>query len=160
MANREKAEAQGNGAPSPKGASMLNCRKQLALAVHSDDRSRSSKRRAGFPLVQFLIWEVVGTLIAGIAVPSIFWSHVATGSGLAVRSLRHLALGGISFQYTYHDIEFAILGAVLGTVGAWVLYARGEVALKPRAAHAPGQRHLTLCLFSRRHWRTGLSKAA
>jgi hypothetical protein len=140
---------------------MLSFGKQSDSAVRSNDRSCGSRKLcASFPLVQFLICEMVGILMAGIVVPSIFWSRVTTGRGLAARSLRHLALGGISFQYTYHDIEFAILGAVLGTVGAWAGYARGKFALKPRAAHTPGQRHSTLSLFSRRHWRTGVSKAA
>ena len=130
---------------------MLNCGEQSDSAVHSNDRSGSStKLCAGFPLVQFLIWEMVSVLIAGIAVPTIFWSHAAKGHSLVAGSLRHLVLGGISFRYTHQDIEFAILGAVLGTVGAWAIYVPRKFTGKSRVART----------LQRTHWRAGVSKAA
>jgi hypothetical protein len=140
---------------------MLSCGKQSDSAVHSNHRSgTSSKLCAGFPVVQFLIWEMVDVLIAGIAVPSIFWSHAATGNGLVARSLRHLVLGGISFRYTYQDIEFAVLGALFGTVVALALRARDTFRRKPSVAPALRQTHWIRFFFSRRHWRGGVSKPA
>ena len=140
---------------------MLSCVKQSDSAVQSNDRSGSStKLCAGFPLVQFLICEMVGVLIAGIAVPSIFWSYAAKGHSLVAGSLRHLVLGGFSFRYTYQDIESAILGAVLVTVGAWAIYVRGKFTGNSRVAHTLQQRHWKRFFFFRGHWRAGVSKTA
>jgi hypothetical protein len=161
MAKRERAKAQRQQCTISKGAAMLSCGKQSDFEVHSNDRSSSNtKLSPGFPLVQFLIWEMVGVLIAGIAVPTIFWSHAATGHSLVAGSLRHLVLGGISFRCTYQDIEFAILGAVVGTVGAWAMYVPGKFTGKSRVAHTLPQRHWKRFLLFRRHWRAGVSKAA
>jgi len=103
---------------------------------------------------------MVGVLIAGIAVPSIFWSYAAKGHSLVAGSLRHLVLGGFSFRYTYQDIESAILGAVLVTVGAWAIYVRGKFTGNSRVAHTLQQRHWKRFFFFRGHWRAGVSKTA
>jgi hypothetical protein len=138
---------------------MLSFGKQ-SDSLHSNDRSDSTKPRADFPLLQFLIWEMVAVLTAGFAVPSFFWSHAARGHHLVAGSLRSLALGGISFWYSYQDIEFAILGVVFGTVGAWAIYFPGKLTGKVRVAPMFQHIHWKRFLAFLGHWRAGARRAA
>ncbi|PYU56081.1 MAG: hypothetical protein DMG55_25355 [Acidobacteria bacterium] len=69
------------------------------------------KRQKAFSLVLLLI-EVVFTLfIAGIVVPSLLRSDLATKEAFAVDSPRTINIAGMAFSYTTHNVEFAILGA-------------------------------------------------
>jgi len=76
------------------------------------------KRQKAFSLVLLLI-EVVFTLfIAGIVVPSLLRSDLATKEAFAVDSPRTINIAGMAFSYTTHNVEFAILGALIGALAA------------------------------------------
>lgn len=83
-----------------------------------------------------------------------------TGHDLVAGPLRSLALGGISFWYTYQDIEFAILGVVFGTVGAWAIYFPGKLTGKLRVAHMSQHIQWKRFLACLGHWRAGARRAA
>jgi len=73
-----------------------------------------------------LLIEVVFTLfIAGIVVPSLFRSVLATKEALAAGSLRTISILGITFSYTTQNLEFALLGALVGTMLAFAIHFHG-----------------------------------
>ena len=76
------------------------------------------KRQKAFSLLQLLI-EVVFTLfIAGLVVPSLLRSDLATKEALAAGSLRTINIAGVVLSYTNQNVEFAILGALVGAMAA------------------------------------------
>ena len=80
------------------------------------------KRQKAFSLVVLLI-EVVFTLfIAGIVVPSLLRPDLATKEVFAVDSPRTINTAGIAFSYTTHNVEFAILGALVGAMAAFAIH--------------------------------------
>jgi len=80
------------------------------------------KRQKASSFVLLLI-EVVFTLfIAGIVVPSLFRSVLATKEALAAGSLRTISIVGIAFSYTTQNVEFALLGALVGTMLAFAIH--------------------------------------
>jgi hypothetical protein len=67
--------------------------------------------------VSFLkLWAglTAGLFIAGIAVPTLLRSEMATHFVLAAGSLRTLTIGRITFMYTSENLGFAILGGLVG----------------------------------------------
>ncbi len=79
------------------------------------------KRQKAFSLVLLLI-EVVFTLfMAGIVVPSLLRSDLATNEVLAVDSPRTINIAGMAFSYTTKNLEFAILGALAGAMTAFAI---------------------------------------
>ena len=83
------------------------------------------KRQKAFSLLQLLI-EVVFTLfIAGLVVPSLLRSDLATKEALAAGSLRTINIVGIAFSYTTQNVEFALLGALVGTMLAFAIHFHG-----------------------------------
>lgn len=88
------------------------------------------KRQKVHSLVLLLI-EVAFTLfIAGIVVPSFLRSDLATNEALAMGSLHTINVAGIAFSYTTQNVEFAILGALVGAMAA---FAISFSPLRPRA---------------------------
>jgi hypothetical protein len=82
------------------------------------------KRQKVFSLALLLI-EVAFTLfIAGIVVPSLLRSELATQEALALGSLRVINVAGFAFSYTAQSVEFAILGSSLGILAAFVIQFR------------------------------------
>jgi len=76
------------------------------------------KRQKAFSLLQLLI-EVVFTLfIAGLVVPSLLRSDLATKEALAAGSLRTINIAGVVLSYTNQNVEVAILGALVGAMAA------------------------------------------
>jgi len=76
------------------------------------------KRQKAFSLLQLLI-EVVFTLfIAGLVVPSLLRSDLATKEALAAGSLRTINIAGVVLSYTNQNVEFAILAALVGAMAA------------------------------------------
>jgi hypothetical protein len=80
------------------------------------------KRQNALSFVLLLI-EVVFTLfIAGIVVPSFLRSVSATKEVLAAGSLRTINIAGVAFSYTTKNVEFAILGGLVGTMAALAIH--------------------------------------
>jgi hypothetical protein len=77
------------------------------------------KRQKAFSLV-LLLSEVVFTFfIAGIVVPSLLRSDLATKEALAAGSLRTISIAAIAFSYTTENVEFATLGGLVGAMAAF-----------------------------------------
>jgi ABC-type Fe3+ transport system permease subunit len=76
------------------------------------------KSQKVFSLLQLLIEVVVTLFIAGIVVPSLVRSDLATNEALAAGSLRTINIAGITFSYTHQNVDFAILGALVGAMAA------------------------------------------
>src|SRR6266478_5376351 len=80
------------------------------------------KRQKAFSLVLLLI-EVAFTLfIAGIVVPSLLRSNLATKEVLAAGSLRTISIAGVAFSYTTQNVALAILGGLVGTLAALAIH--------------------------------------
>jgi hypothetical protein len=86
-------------------------------------------RQKAFSLVLLLIEVAFTLLIAGILVPSLFRSSLATKEALAAGSLRTVNIAGISFSYMTENIAFAILGGLVGAVAAFAIHLN---AVTPR----------------------------
>src|SRR5882762_6831488 len=80
------------------------------------------KREKAISLV-LLLAEVAFTLfIAGIVVPSLLRSDLATKEALAAGSLRTINIVGFALSYTTQNIAFAILGGLVGTMAAFAVH--------------------------------------
>ena len=79
------------------------------------------KRQKTFSLLQLLIEVAITLFIAGIVVPSFLRSDVATKEALAGGSLHTINIAGVVLSYTNQNVEFAILGALLGAMTAFVI---------------------------------------
>jgi hypothetical protein len=79
-------------------------------------------KRQKAPSLVLLLIEVVFTLfIAGIVVPSFLRSDLATNKAFAMGSLHTINIAGIAFSYTTQNVEFAILGALVGAMAAFAI---------------------------------------
>ena len=83
------------------------------------------KRQKASSFVLLLIEVVFILFIAGVVVPSLFRSVLATQEALAAGSLRTIDILGITFSYTTQNVEFAILGALVGTMLAFAIHFHG-----------------------------------
>ena len=79
------------------------------------------KRQKAFSLLQLLIEVVISLFIAGIVVPSLLRSDLATKEAWAAGSLRTINIAGIAFSYTHQNVAFAILGAFVGAIAAFAI---------------------------------------
>jgi hypothetical protein len=85
-------------------------------------KANTMKRQKVFSLALLLI-EVAFTLfIAGIVVPSLLRSELATKETLALGSLRAINIAGFAFSYTTQSVGFAILGGLVGTMAALAIH--------------------------------------
>lgn len=72
-----------------------------------------------------LLFELALTLfIAGIVVPSLLRSELATKEALALGSLRVVNIAGFAFLYTTQSVGFAILGSLVGALVAFLIHFR------------------------------------
>jgi len=79
------------------------------------------KRQKAFSLLQLLIEVVITLFIAGIVVPSLLRSDLAAKAALAGGSLHTINIAGVVLSYTNENVEFAILGALVGTMAAFAI---------------------------------------
>ena len=85
-------------------------------------KTNTMKRQKVFSIALLLI-EVAFTLfIAGIVVPSLLRSELATKEALALGSLRAINIADFAFSYTTQSVGFAILGSLAGTLAAFVIH--------------------------------------
>jgi hypothetical protein len=79
------------------------------------------KRQKAFSLLQLLSEVAITLFIAGIVVPSLLRSDVATKEALAVGSLHTINIVGVVLSYTNQNVEFAILGGLVGAMAAFAI---------------------------------------
>lgn len=85
-------------------------------------KANTMKKQKVFSLALLLI-EVVFTLfIAGIVVPSLLRSELATKEALALGSLRAIHIAGFAFSYTTQSLGLALVGSLVGTLAAFVIH--------------------------------------
>ena len=108
-------------------------------------KANTMKRQKVFSLALLLI-EVAFTLfIAGIVVPSLLGSELATKEALALGSLRAIHIAGFAFSYTTQSLGFAIVGSLVGTLVAFIIHfraaARGNTTSRRSILSAALLRH-------------------
>ena len=79
------------------------------------------KRQKAFSLLQLLIRVVITLFIAGIVVPSLLRSDLARNEALAAGSLHTINITGVVLSYTNQNVEFAILGGLVGAMAAFAI---------------------------------------
>jgi hypothetical protein len=80
------------------------------------------KRLKAFFLFQLLLELVITLFLAGIVVPSLLRSDLATRRALAAGSLHVISVARMAFSYTNQNLAFAILGALAGTIAAFGIH--------------------------------------
>ena len=88
----------------------------------SRERGSFMKGQKAFSLLQLLIEVLITLFIAGIVVPSLVRSDLATKEALGARSLHSINIAGTTFSFTNQDVGFAILGALVGTMAAFAIH--------------------------------------
>jgi hypothetical protein len=86
------------------------------------------KRQKAFSLLQLLIEMSITLLIAGVILPSLVRSDLATSEALAAGSLHTINIAGIAFSYTNQNVGFAILGAFIGTMAVFAVHFHAGTA--------------------------------
>jgi glycerol uptake facilitator-like aquaporin len=81
-------------------------------------KGNTMMRQKAFSLLQLLFEVVISLYIAGIVVPSLLRSDLATNEALDAGSLRTINLAGITLSYTNQNLDHAILGGLVGAMAA------------------------------------------
>jgi hypothetical protein len=92
-------------------------RKQRNPTVQLANEGNLMKKQKALSILQLLIGVTISLFIAGIAIPSFLRSGIATND-VAAGSLHTLTLARVTFSFTFQNLGFAILGALLGTAVA------------------------------------------
>jgi hypothetical protein len=79
------------------------------------------QRQATLSLLCLLIELAITLFIAGIVAPSLLRSGVATNEALAGGSLHTVNIAGVTLSYTYKNLGFAMLGALVGATTAFAI---------------------------------------
>jgi hypothetical protein len=87
-------------------------------------KGATMKKQFSFPFLQFSIAVVITIFIAGIIVPSVLRSDLATRRATSDGNLHTVNVAGTSLSYTNQNIGFAILGAFAGTAAALAIHFR------------------------------------
>ena len=107
------------------------------------------KRQKAFSRLQLLMEVVITLFVAGIVVPSFVRSELATSVALAAGSLHTINIAGMAFSYTNQNAVFAILGALVGAMAAFVAFRITTTKKHTMYAHnrSAGRAPLILSLF-------------
>jgi hypothetical protein len=85
----------------------------------------NTMKRQNFLSLARLFIEVLFTLfIAGIVVPSLLRSELATKEAVALGSLRAIHIAGFAFSYTTQSLRLALVGSLAGAFAAFVIHLR------------------------------------
>jgi hypothetical protein len=79
------------------------------------------KMQKAFSFIQLLIEVMITVFIAGLVLPSLLRSDLATSEALAAGSLHTINIAGVVLSYTNQNIEFAVLGAFVGAIAAFAI---------------------------------------
>ena len=79
------------------------------------------KTQRAFSLLQLLIEVAITLFIAGIVVPSLLRSDLARNEALAAGSLHIINIGGVVLSCTNQNLEFVILGGLVGAMAAFAI---------------------------------------
>src|SRR5438445_11168084 len=85
--------------------------------VRRPDKEKDMKNitwQRTFSLAQLLLGLALAVFIAGIVVPSLLRSGIATREALAAGSLHALKVASVTFLFTYKNLVAAILGVLIG----------------------------------------------
>ena len=85
------------------------------------------KRQKVFSLALLIIELAFTLFFAGIVLPSLFRSELATKEALALGSLRATNIAGVRLVYTTQSVESAVLGTLLGILAALVIHFRAAI---------------------------------
>jgi hypothetical protein len=85
-------------------------------AVRRANGSNHGKARNAVSILPLLSGVTISVFIAGIVVPSLIRSGMATNHDLAAGSLHTLTIGGVVLSYTLKNLGFAVLGALFGSL--------------------------------------------
>jgi hypothetical protein len=85
------------------------------------------KIQKAFSILQLLIGVTISLFIAGIAIPSLLRSVIASNH-LGAGSLHTLTLARVTFSFTLQNLAFAVLGALFGTAVALAVDSPGTLA--------------------------------
>lgn len=86
------------------------------------------KRQKALALLQVFIEVVITLFIAGVVVPSVVRSELATKQALAEGSLRTIHIAGMALSYTDQNVAAAILGGLVGAMAACAMHVRSCTA--------------------------------
>ena len=87
-------------------------------------------RQKAISLLLLLIELAVTLFIAGMVVPSLIRSDLATKEALATGSLHAINIAGVTFSYTTKNVVFAILGALVGAMVAFAIHFKENAQLR------------------------------
>src|SRR5436853_5052884 len=69
-------------------------------------------------LLQLLIEVAITLFVAGLVLPSLLRSDLVTSEALAAGSLHTINIAGVVLSYTNQNVEFAVLGGLVGAMAA------------------------------------------
>ena len=104
------------------------------------------KTRKAFSLLQLLVKVVITVFIAGLVLPTLVRSDLATSEALAAGSLHTINMASVELWYTNQNVEFAVLGAIVGAMAALAIPFPGTT---PKNTTSAGT--ITLRAASLRH---------
>lgn len=82
------------------------------------------KKQIIFAFFRLPIAVAITLFIAGIIVPSLTRSEVATNRAAAAGTLHTVHIARTAFSYTNENIAFAMVGALVGTAAALAIHFR------------------------------------
>lgn len=92
-------------------------------SLPSGRKENNMNRQKAISLLLLLIESAVTLFIAGLLVPSLVRSDLATKEALAAGSLHIINIAGIAFSYTTQNVVFAILGALVGAMATFAIHS-------------------------------------
>jgi len=84
-------------------------------------KGNRAHRQNAVSLLQLPIELVFTLFIAGIVVPWLLRTGVATNGVLAGGSVHTIHIIGVTFSYMYRNVGFAILGVLVGATAAFAI---------------------------------------